>query len=706
MPNKLLRPFISIISNLKYKQKFLLISLLFFVPLIVLLYQFISTQQAELSRIRSEQSGVKQVDELLPVMLQVQQHRGLVNGYLNGNLEARPQIEAKQQELAQLVERIESQFPKQAFPQSYAKWVDIKKEWEQISRTYESMIANDSFERHSNLVKQIAELIVSSSDESGLSLTSDMYAHYNMNLLVQEFPALIEGSAVIRGRGNGVLASGTLADAVRLELLLQSSRSEEALANFQQSLVEIAEINGANNQELLDKGERAAQHIQQFLALLDREILDKQQMSMDPDDFFAEGTAAIESVVEVFRLVTAELERSLQERIGQSIAARNWSLGITALVFILVVLFYTAFYKSVADTVTSLKQRAEAMAKGDFSREIVLNTRDELQQVGIAFNEMQQSMRQVLGYNQQIAATTFQASRQLTDISHESARSMQHVASSVQDVSAGTTMQKRSTSEAAATMSEMATGVMRIAEAASEVAHMAQRANDHAELGNQQLAATVQQMANMKQTQEVSSRIVAKLDEHSVHIGEVMEAILEIANQTKLLSLNANIEAARAGEYGRGFAVVAKEVGKLAEETASSVTSITELLTVIRNLIGETVAAMAEMQSETELSMASIERTQETIHHILGEIKRVSEQVQEVSATSEELSAEMEEVSASISEISDISHRTSHEAESMAASARAQLASMEQIQTAAEELKLSSQRLQENLSKFILQSAS
>ncbi|MFD2368855.1 methyl-accepting chemotaxis protein [Brevibacillus sp. GCM10020057] len=702
MLNKMLSPFTSIISRLKYGQKFMLISVLFMIPVAILLYIWVSTQQDEINFIKSEQVGVEQVSELMPFMLQVQQHRGLVNGYLNGNKEAKVQIEAKQQEIAELIEQMEAKLREKNPPQFYKKWVSVKKEWDVIHSSYESLTASDSFERHSNLVNQIEELIVSVADESDLSLDSDINSYYTMKLIVEELPALIEGSAVIRGRGNGVLASGTLTDEVKMQLRLESSRSREALVNLKKAIAKIAENNSSMNRELPKKGEQAAQKIENYLSLLDQEILNKQRMSMNPDTFFAEGTAAIATAAEVFQLATVELDHTLQERIHDSAAARNTTLLITAVVLILVAVFYAAFYRSVMDTVSALKQRAEAMAKGDFSQDIVLHTRDELQLVGIAFNEMQKSMNRVLSNSQQIAAITSESSRQLTEISRESTMAMQQVAGSVQGVSEGTITQKRTTAEAATAMNEMSKGVLRIAEAASEVAMVAMRANEQAQLGNQQLEETVNQMASIKKTQVESARIVAKLDEHSAHIGQIIQAIMDVAKQTKLLAMNANIEAERAGEYGRGFAVVAQEVGKLAEETSRSGKSISDLLTVIRSLVVDTVSAMDSMQSEMNVGMESIERTKAAIHRILNDIRLVSEQIQEVSATSEEMSAEMEEVTASIAEISDISHKTSDEAETMAAAAEEQLASMEQIQCSTEALKDMSQQLQDDLSKFTL----
>lgn len=702
MLDKLLRPFTSILSRLKYGQKFMLISILFSIPIALLLYAWNSTQQSQITFIKGEQVGVTQINEMMPIILQIQQHRGLVNGYLNGNNKAKSDIEAKQQEIAQMIEIIETNFRKKNLPESYEKWVSIHKEWNSLRGSYESLKASESFDLHSTLVEQIEELIVSIADESDLSLDSEINSYYLMRLVVQELPALIENSAFIRGRGNGILSSQTLDDELRIQLLLEESKSNTALVNLNKSLAKISESQSNMNKNLVEKGEQVAHNIQSYLTLLNQEILYKKEINMNPDTFFTQGTTTITTADEVFKLAIMELDQLLQKRIDDYRAESNLTLLIIFAVLILVIIFYVAFYRSVIDTVRILKLRAEAMANGDFSQDIVLNTRDELQLVGAAFNEMQKSMIQVLSLNQQISATTSQSSRRLAGISDQSIQAMKQVADSVQKVSDGTAKQKRTTAEAASVMSEMANGITRIAEAASEVAYVATRANEHAVIGNEQLVDTVNQMESIKNTQANSAQIVAKLDEHSASISQIIESIMDVAQQTKLLALNANIEAARAGEHGRGFSVVAKEVGKLAEDTSNSGKSISDLLTNIRFLVGETVSAMHSMQTETNMGMESIERSKVTIDRILSEVKLVSEQIQEVSATSEEMSAEMEEVAASIAEVSDISSQTSTEAETMATGTSKQLVSAERIQLSAKELSDLSQQLQNDLSKFVL----
>ena len=161
------------------------------------------------------------------------------------------------------------------------------------------------------------------------------------------------------------------------------------------------------------------------------------------------------------------------------------------------------------------------------------------------------------------------------------------------------------------------------------------------------------------------------LKQRSEDIGEILQVITQIFEQTNLLSLNASIEAARAGEFGRGFAVVADEVRKLAEGSAKAVGDITSLLQEIQNKsaqVAEGVQAEVEdvrvgtrLAEEARIAFDKIlDTSKETdshvkdivqdIHNMITEIKKVEELSQTIAAIAEQSSASSQEVSASTEE--------------------------------------------------------
>ncbi|WEK54072.1 MAG: methyl-accepting chemotaxis protein [Candidatus Cohnella colombiensis] len=698
----LLKPFVFFVSRLKYGGKFIAVSLLFAIPLVLLMYTYVTEHQSGINATKQHQYGVTQVNEVMPLILLVQQHRGLMNGYLNGNVESKFAIDERQTEIAQRIAHLNKIFNSDKLASSKMDWQGIQEKWETLSASAESMRANDSFKEHTDLIEDIQRFIVDLADETELSLSNDISTSYLTSLLVEELPALIEHTAIIRGRGNGVLAAGKLSLVLKDELVLQSSQTYADLHSLQKIAKLLVEQTDSLDEQFGVKVQATINAVSTYLLTLNHQIVDRSILAMNPDDFYAEGTATIDVVKEFYGIVHNELDRLLEREKNTLSYSMSFMIAITSVMIILVIMFYLAFYRNVIETVRMIRIKVEDIAKGDFTKGIQLNTKDELSEVGQAINLMQQDMNKVLAQNKFIAERTAASSQELMAISHESTQAMQQIAASIQEVSDGTSSQRNTITETSTAMNEMATGISRIAEAASEAAYVAERATESAEQGDLQLASTVLQMQSIKTTQLESTQVVTKLDEHSAEISEIISAVMDIAQQTKLLSLNANIEAARAGEYGRGFSVVAQEVGKLAEQTSQSGEAISDVLNIIRGLVDEAVVSMNRMQRETDEGMHSIDLSKQMLNHILGDIKVVSEQIEDVSSSSQELAAEMEQVTASIAEVASISEKTSNEAETMAAATEQQLASMEEIQASSEELRDMSQQLQEDMSKFQL----
>lgn len=138
--------------------------------------------------------------------------------------------------------------------------------------------------------------------------------------------------------------------------------------------------------------------------------------------------------------------------------------------------------------------------------------------------------------------------------------------------------------------------------------------------GISQISATMEELAasasNVSDTQTNLNDEIKNVNTVTGKIDEVMDFIKDIADETRLLGLNAAIEAARAGEAGLGFGVVAQEIRKLSDDSKQTVGKIKELTTIIKNSVDKTVIMGNETTSTIEQQAAAIEEVTASVEEI------------------------------------------------------------------------------------------
>ncbi|MDO7785901.1 PocR ligand-binding domain-containing protein [Desulforamulus aquiferis] len=149
--------------------------------------------------------------------------------------------------------------------------------------------------------------------------------------------------------------------------------------------------------------------------------------------------------------------------------------------------------------------------------------------------------------------------------------------------------------------------------------------------GLTQIAASMEQMAasaaEVSQNQNLLNQEISNVQSLSEQINEVLAFIKQIADETKMLGLNAAIEAARSGEAGRGFEVVAQEIRKLSDESKQTVVKIRDLTTHIQKSVGKTLDTSSSTLSTTEQQAAAVQEVNASVEEIMA----LSEQLNKIS---------------------------------------------------------------------------
>jgi methyl-accepting chemotaxis protein len=412
-------------------------------------------------------------------------------------------------------------------------------------------------------------------------------------------------------------------------------------------------------------------------AVKDNEMVTVEKMAKELQSPFSNALKAINQLIDINEQTS---DAELTESIRQYESGRRTVDLLSILALVMGIILSIVMTRLISRPLVRMAAATKRIAAGDLSSEdILVNSKDELNDLAASFNAMKQNLRNVL---QEVSARTEQvagSAQELSAHSEQIRHATGQIAATMEDVAAGADNQAGSIQESQLSFHEVAAGMQHIAVHVEGVTAAVLQASDQAAQGNQTIETTVTQMNAIHDSVVGLAQSVHGLGKRSQEIDQIIGVITGIAKQTNLLALNAAIEAARVGESGSGFAVVAKEVRKLAEQSAQSAEQIAELIHAIQVETSQAIDQMESGTREVEEGIHAVNLAGESFRHIQQSVDAVVGQMQEVSAATEQMSASTEQVKHSFQLISDIADRTSSGTEQVAAAVQQQLGSMEQI---------------------------
>ncbi|MBI5826711.1 MAG: methyl-accepting chemotaxis protein [Deltaproteobacteria bacterium] len=289
---------------------------------------------------------------------------------------------------------------------------------------------------------------------------------------------------------------------------------------------------------------------------------------------------------------------------------------------------------------------------GDLTLSINVESRDESGQMAKAFNGMMGKFHGVI--------------RDIHSSIERLASSSEELSASAVQIAGGTKSQSAKATQVSTAAQEMNATILEVARNVSSASDAAKDASGVAIRGGGIVARTIDSMNGISVSAKESSGIISALGDRSKEIGNIINVIDDIADQTNLLALNAAIEAARAGEQGRGFAVVADEVRKLAEKTMQATK---EIGSMIKSMQDETARAITSVEREVvavEDGVGLAMEAGEALKEIVTKVDIVTSMIHQVSTATEEQSAATEQISNDIESVAGVVSETSSSAEQIA----------------------------------------
>lgn len=383
---------------------------------------------------------------------------------------------------------------------------------------------------------------------------------------------------------------------------------------------------------------------------------------------------------------------------ASSILKKTFLVLIAAIVISSIVFFFVM--KTILKPIRLLRDSAVTISKGDLTKKVTITSKDEIGQLGQAFNDMQESLRTLIQKIEQNAEEVASSAEELTANANQTSIATEKVAISIQDVASNADTQTTSANKNAESLHELSKAILHIAEITSTVTDLSQHATLQADEGGKAVRNTKDQMHSIHLSVTDSNTKIQTLHERSQQITSILDVITGIADQTNLLALNAAIEAARAGEHGKGFAVVADEVRKLAEQSQESAQQIFELISGIQLETEQSVNIMAKVTEDVQNGLQVSDEAITKFQVIKTSMDKITPKMEEVSSASEQMSASVQEVTAITEDLAFSAKGNAATSEDVAASTEEQLASMEEINASAQALAHMADELKQLISQF------
>ncbi|TDF79034.1 methyl-accepting chemotaxis protein [Pseudomonas sp. H9] len=667
----LLYPAIALMNRLSFGMKFSLISIMFFLPMLVTNFYLVRDSYAQFRATQVELQSLALLNSSLALRGDLESLGSLVQ--INAVLGQSGKAADLESQISRLQQQIQSRISGlSAVTADEKQAVEFQAKRDEMLKQLKTAQAESSLSsKVAHLDKLLGQAQVLSSmiaSHAGLNQDSDLAIRQFTELMTTVTPEVTQTLGDGRAMGAYSLGQGFLnsATSTRLEDLLQrldklaanyALKIEDALSNDPDAKAQLGSLAAASQASLKQANE-----------MLEEQVVVADTLDVQWSAFYQQISSLMGQTYALNTAISEYLDQQLQERLGKHQLHMVLLVAALAAVFLLIVYLYGGFYASTRHTLKTLGAVMDKVAAGDMTVHFRAHSRDELGELGQVFNG---TVRRIHDLIEQVGHTVSEVERQTEQVHAVSARSNQAVSG-----------QRGQIEQVATAMNQMSATAQEVARSAAAAVNSAHSVNQETVNGRGLVESQQGNIVRLAGEIDQSVDVINQLASDSQAISRVLEVIKSIAEQTNLLALNAAIEAARAGEQGRGFAVVADEVRTLAKRTQHSTEEIEQMISRLQGGVGAAVKAMDASHQVAAGTVEQSQRVQQALENILGAVGSIVDQNQQIAAAVEQQTSVAHDIDQNIVEINRAAEHTTqgaHQTEDASRQLSAQVTELKRL---------------------------
>ena len=321
--------------------------------------------------------------------------------------------------------------------------------------------------------------------------------------------------------------------------------------------------------------------------------------------------------------------------------------------------------KTIYNPLNDIENTLNTFSEGNLTSKVSTIPNNEIGRIGRKLNNLLENFENTIHNIYDVSEKLAKNSESLDVNLHsivkaDSEQSVRGIKQSMDTIVDMVTSQTAETEEIFASLTEISSMIGSVSSNLEHTKLLSKETRELARVGGDKVSESLSGMIDIQNTVKNIEEKAHSLGESSTKVGQIVEIINGISEQTNLLALNAAIEAARAGEAGRGFAVVADEVRKLAENSRTSTQQISSLISVIQKEVYDVIIAVNEGYEKAKHGTNLAQETSENIENIIKKVETTDEMMQEIATAMKEQSLATNEINNTMETIATNSTEINH----------------------------------------------